>query len=173
MGERPLSTYVVVAVLLGLVAFVSSESLLIKLFSLVYIAFAFFFQNKVWQQIMEMKETFVDEDAAPGLGDTLRGKLQGENAPQPTPSGKLLVPRETVQAAFKKVFLEDLIVLAFFLVLLGVFAISLLHGHFFGMLFFWVAFGYSLAWYCCRCCAGTVRIAKDDDYMLPEASAPP
>jgi len=185
--ERPLSTYVIVSILMGGAAvYMGQGNIVVQVFGIVNILFAFYFQYKVWQRIMEMKETFVEEEAkGPGMRQKLAGGIaqvrqgvrgeQGEEAPPTdTPAadkGKMRVPRETVQAAFKKVFLEDLVVLGFFLALLGMVAYSFQSGTSWGSGFFGVAFIYAFSWYCCKCCAGTVQVEKDEGYseVPPEA----
>eukprot|EP00429_Kryptoperidinium_foliaceum_P104943 CAMPEP_0176249940 /NCGR_PEP_ID=MMETSP0121_2-20121125/34229_1 /TAXON_ID=160619 /ORGANISM="Kryptoperidinium foliaceum, Strain CCMP 1326" /LENGTH=122 /DNA_ID=CAMNT_0017589641 /DNA_START=412 /DNA_END=780 /DNA_ORIENTATION=+ len=93
---------------------------------------------------------------------------------------KRMVKRTAVQAAFKKVFLEDFGVLFYFFAMLASFgwcwygsgwangldklcavrdevsgATSL------GAFFFWVACAYSMTWYNCACCASSVQMPHE------------
>jgi len=130
--ERPLSTFVVVSIVMGLGAILSERTKEMVL-GVINIAFAFFFQSKVWEHIMEKKDTF-DADG--------------------------WVPKQTVQESFKTVFMEDLLVLAMFFILL----VSLFVTEW-GCVFFSVAAIYAVAWYFCACCAGSVQI-KDEGETL-------
>jgi len=99
--------------------------------------------------------------------------------PAPEKSEKIRVPSESVQASFKEVFLKDFGVLAYFFGLLVIFGLSYIgKGNVdndkanckmesfvwvLGVVFFWVALIYTLLWYCCKCCAGTVTLERDED----------
>lgn len=176
--ERPLSTFVVIAFVLGLGAMADSDSTPIKLFGLVYIAFAFYFQNKVWHTILEMEHRFVPEEVPAGWGQSMAGMTGQQNAPMAAAyTGKQLVPKDVVQGAFKKVFMEDFIVLGFFLATIVIFVMSMNGDNTAGLLFFWVALIYSFAWYQCECCAGTVRVDNSElqngKFGNLQPSAPP
>mmetsp|Transcript_33322 Transcript_33322/g.94829 ORF Transcript_33322/g.94829 Transcript_33322/m.94829 type:complete len:240 (+) Transcript_33322:87-806(+) len=174
--EKPLSTFVIVTWFMSglelyyclsafsgassMCAFPSDASFPMSTFVLVHagfaglnILFAPWFQHQVWAKI--------DEDARRDPGSCVQ-------------AGK--VTRQTVQGAFKHVFLQDFGVLFYFFALLASFAWSwtgkawvdeVSHGcevrssigsatHL-GMAFFWVATFYSVCWYNCSCCAGTVQ----------------
>jgi len=109
--ERPLSTYVVLSSVLGFFAIASDGEWHVKLFSLIYIVFAFYFQHKVWQQIL------ASQDERPFIDEAMESQATRESAWGASVSSKLQVPQETVQDAFKKVFMEDFGVLGFFIVL--------------------------------------------------------
>lgn len=123
------------------------------------------------------------EQAKAGLAGgfaKLTGKEAQDNVPlHPTnPEGatKVKIHKDTVQAAFRSTFLEDFGVLAYFFALIGVFVISWFGSTWaiaggqpcdgtksvasLGMAFFIVAFLYTVAYYCCTCCAATVEINK-------------
>lgn len=105
-------------------------------------------------------------------------KLPDEDLVPPPKSHKIKVPPGSVQASFKEVFLQDFGVLAYFFGLIAIMAISYIgrgdmegsgadcrnEGFVWmlGMMFFWVAFTYTLLWYCCKCCAGTVTVERDE-----------
>jgi len=128
--ERPLSTFVAVSIVMGLCAILLGD-IKDQVLGVINIAFAFFFQYKVWEHIMEKKDTI----AADGW-----------------------VPKQTVQEAFKTVFLEDLLVLAMFVILvIAIFATE------WGGVFFSVAAVYAVSWYFCACCAGSVQIKDESE----------
>jgi len=131
--ERPLSTFVVVSIVIGLGAMLpgNHKDWKDQVLGVINIAFAFFFQTKVWEHIMEKKDTF-------GVDGW--------------------VPKETVQESFKEVFMEDLLVLAMFFILL----IALFVTHW-GKAFFFVAAIYAVSWYFCGCCAGSVQVKDEGD----------
>merc|ERR1711920_345933 len=157
--ERPLSTFVVIAFILGVGALADASKWWLQLFGIVYILFALYFQNKVWKVIMEMDHTFIPEEES-SWGSSMAGF--GGQTNQPTYTGKMLVPKNVVQEAFKKVFLEDFIVLGFFIATMIVFFKSMQGDNVSGLLFFWAAAIYSACWYCCECCAGTVRVDSSE-----------
>merc|ERR1712048_1204709 len=154
-------------------------------FSVIQVIFAFYFQHKVWKAIESNRDKWLDGDEAAGITSQLKGAvadLQGQavSSDEPKPSkGMFKVKQETVQSAFMQVFLEDFGVLAFFFGLVVIFALSWMakgavasaavcdregpegFAYYFGMAFFWVAFLYSIAYYCCKCCAGSVQVKKD------------
>lgn len=159
-------------------------------FAVVNIIFALYFQRQVWGNIISKKAEFMEEvnqDGGGGAGlmgnlkggvKNLRGQLGGAtNAPEeeePKGDDKIKVKSESVQASFKEVFLKDFGVLAYFFGLIAVFVISYMGNtdnsdcktekfvEYCGMAFFWVAFIYTFCWYCCKCCAGTVTLERDE-----------
>merc|ERR1719205_539678 len=113
----------------------------------------------------------------------LRDQLGGGNIEepveqQPKESSKIKIKPESVQSSFKDIFLQDFGVLFYFFALIGIFILSYIGKgnieskkddcsnekfvYIFGLAFFWVAFIYTFMWYCCKCCAGTVTLEKDD-----------
>jgi len=141
--ERPLSTYVVLSLVVGVCAIATDAEPSVQIAGIVYICFALYFQHQVWQQIL------VSQHDQPFIDEAMEGQ-------------KLRVPQETVQDAFKKVFMEDFVVLGFFVLIVLFLFWSFQKGDPWGLYFFGAAFVYSMAWYCCKCCAGTVRIKKDE-----------
>jgi len=199
--ERPLSTYVLISVCLSLfqiyccvdymgtgkksckfgddAAFSFTVwNLMMMGFAIVNLLFAPYFQAQVWKTIMENQELFVDGDAAPAAPP-------GKAAVAPNP-GKWIVPRELVQEAFKRTFMEDFGVLVYFFLLLGALGLCV-QGNtwmesskfcslkeegwipFVGEFFFGVAVVYTLLWYCCPCCSKSISIEKDipEGYEMP------
>lgn len=93
-------------------------------------------------------------------------------------SFKIKVKSESVQASFKEIFLQDFGVLFYFFALIGIFILSYIGKessennkndcsneqfiYILGLAFFWIAFIYTFMWYCCKCCAGTVTLEKDE-----------
>jgi len=154
--ERPLSTYVVLSLVMGICAIATDAELYVQIVGIVYICFAFYFQHKVWQQILasQHERPFIDEALE---GQATRMAPFGSIYPD-----KLRVPQESVHDAFKKVLMEDFVVLGFFVLLVLFLFWSLKKVDPWGLYFFGAAFVYSMAWYCCKCCAGTVRIEMDE-----------
>merc|ERR1719362_1114167 len=154
--ERPLSTYVILSLAVGICAIATDAEPYVQIVGVVYICFALYFQHKVWQQILasQHEQPFIDEAME---GQATRMSPFGSVYPN-----KLRVPQETVRDAFKKVFMEDFVVLGFFVLLVLSLYWTFNQGDPWGLYFFGAAFAYSMAWYCCKCCAGTVRIAKDE-----------
>jgi len=179
---------------------------IVMAFAVVNLAFCLYFQSAVWRQIMEDKEQFTPggkphaarRAAGTLLGgirdqaNTLRGK--GSEGAQATPAepastkpSKLKVPREVVQAGFKKTFLEDFVVLFYFFGLVAMTVLCVQGGSpspesaqkqcqgvatwlpELGSAFFGVALFYTLCWYCCKCCAGTVELENDAVYEQVDA----
>jgi len=153
---RPLSTYVVLSLVMGICAIATDAELYVQIVGIVYICFAFYFQHKVWQQILasQHERPFIDEALE---GQATRMAPFGSIYPD-----KLRVPQESVHDAFKKVLMEDFVVLGFFVLLVLFLFWSLKKVDPWGLYFFGAAFVYSMAWYCCKCCAGTVRIEMDE-----------
>jgi len=154
--ERPLSTYVVLALVLGICAIATDAELYVQIVGLVYICFAFYFQHKVWQQIL------ASQHDRPFIDEAIEGQATRMSPFGSISTNKLRVPQETVQDVFKKVFMEDFVVLGFFVLLVIFLVWSFNKGDPWGFYLFGAAFIYSIAWYCCKCCAGTVRIEKDE-----------
>lgn len=191
--EKPLSSFVILTFLLsvlelhaciGSLSMITSPTLrcdwphdapvslfawvLVQLnFALLNLVFAPWFQHQVWKQIM------ANIDLKTGLG-----MQPGQ-----------YVQRSVVRAAFKKVFLEDLGVLFYFLAMLASLAWSwkglvwTLPGGpascsgatdglaglacLMGCLSFGMVFLFSTCWYCCSCCASSVYITPPPaDYLL-------
>jgi len=173
--ERPLSSYVVVSVLVsGATLYLSYDGLnsiegcssnflyILMGFSIVNMLFAWFLQSQVWKQIMSHDRDFID----------------GDNGEQP---GKYSVPKDIVQGAFRKVFMEDFVVLGMFILLICLFILSWKGQQFVdrteprclvgfaeycGYAFFWIAFAFASTYYCCRCCSGSVVIKKDVEQLV-------
>jgi len=212
--ERPLSTYLIISIILSAIQIYlcvksmdetckfaadatigRSTWVLIELaFAVINVIFAFYFQHKVWNHILEHKDEF-DREVPPEQGTGLIGGIRGgvqnlreqiggaTNAEEPPPekSQKIKVKPEHVQSSFKQVFLEDFGVLAFFFLLIAIMIISYMgkgqvdankdtckmEGFVWvlGLAFFWIAFIYTLLWYCCKCCAGTVTLQRDEQEL--------
>lgn len=118
----------------------------------------------------------------------VRGQLGGtQNAttieePPYKKSKKIKVKSESVQSSFKEVFLQDFGVLFYFFGLIAIMVVSYIglgsveankdickNEEFvsgLGIAFFWIAFIYTLFWYCCKCCAGTVTLERDEEEMF-------
>lgn len=202
--ERPLSAYVVISMMVSAVALYwsyqglqsppgcSSNFLYILIaFSVINILFAWFLQNQVWTQIMSHKDEFMDGDRPKeaykgpivGASQGMLGALHENDAESvakeevPANPGKIVIPSGVVSASFRKVFLEDFVVLAMFVALIFMFVLSWQgqswvdeEGHceigsaqYCGYAFFWIAFSFSFAYSCCRCCSGSVTIKKPDE----------
>ena len=161
-------------------------------FAVANVLFAFYFQRQVWNHIDAKKseyEQIKEQGRGGGLVGGLRGgvqnlraglggdsKLPDEDLVPPPRSHKIKVPPGSVQASFKEVFLQDFGVLAYFFGLIVMVVLSYMGKKsaddnscqmesFVGMLgiaFFCVAFVYTLLWYCCKCCAGTVTVERDE-----------
>jgi len=147
---------VVLSLVMGICAIATDAKLYVQIVGIVYICFALYFQHKVWQQIL------ASQDELPFIDEAMEAQ-----AFRKTPFGwiypdKLRAPQESVQDAFKKVLMEDFVVLGFFILLVLFLFWSFKMGDPWGLYFFGAAFVYSMAWYCCKCCAGTVRIEKDE-----------
>lgn len=127
-------------------------------FSVLNLAFAPWFQRQVWNQILT--------DLQQQGGAVMTGPSQTVSA-------------SVVQNAFKSVFLQDIGVLFYFFCLLASFAWSyqgktwITEGsaqcdpngsmgwsYGMGLGYFWVAFWYSIFWYYCSCCAGSVQLKE-------------
>merc|ERR1712110_957521 len=91
-------------------------------FAAINIIFAFYFQHKVWNHILERKDEFMNEvpQEQGGMAAQLRGgvtQLRGQlggggagnsDTEKPKkPSNKIKVKPEHVQDSFKQVFLQD------------------------------------------------------------------
>jgi len=162
-------------------------------FAVVNIIFAWFLQNQVWKEIMRHSEEFIDGDrpdssytdalpsAAMGaLGSLAQaaGKPLAPTAPKEKVAanpGKIIVPKNVTQEAFKKVFLEDFVVLIMFIALIAMFVLSwkgqkwvdtakpvctVGNAEYAGYAYFWISFLYSFTYYCCACCSSSVTIKK-------------
>lgn len=171
-------------------------------FSVLNIIFAIYVQCMVWKEIMtdEHREKFIDGDkpeetytgqmGSAAVGMFAKAKVgldkQGIEAPAvavphagekvATDPGRIIVPKEVVQASFKKVFQEDFGVLIMFFLLLGMFFLSWKGQDLVdttepkcdvgditaecGFLFFWLAFLWTFMYACCACCSNKVSIAK-------------
>mmetsp|Transcript_23903 Transcript_23903/g.59545 ORF Transcript_23903/g.59545 Transcript_23903/m.59545 type:complete len:244 (+) Transcript_23903:96-827(+) len=181
--DKPLSSYVVIAVLISLFEIwycldTLSQSwlsdctlggsgadigistwLMVQVgFAVINLLFAPWFQHQVWKKIME--------------GVKSGGMLTMEGSKQKVDKG-------VVQEAFKQVLLYDLSVLFYFFTLLASFVWSwqgstwISSGdpicstdddagwaYYLGLCTFWVAFLYSTFWYCCSCCASSVELTE-------------
>jgi len=173
-------------------------------FAVINIIFAWFLQNQVWKEIMKHQDEFIDGDTSQtyrgmmpeaALGafgnmadaagkaagrEDLVAKAKEASAPADAEkaAGKIVVPKNVTQEAFKKTFLEDFVVLFMFIALLGIFILSRNPGMVdkkgpkcaTGMaetvagLYFWTTVAYSFAYYCCSCCAASVTMKKEQDY---------
>lgn len=171
-------------------------------FAVINILFAWFLQNQVWKQIMKREADFIDGDkpsakyagkmpaAAKGaLGSAfaagaqaagradLTAPIEVSKEPPAQAPGKIIVPKEITQEAFKKVFMEDFVVLFMFIALIGMFVLSwkgqdkvdtsesrcdVGNAQYCGYAYFWVAFVYSFAYYCCQCCSASVTMKKPE-----------
>eukprot|EP00931_Biecheleriopsis_adriatica_P042180 TRINITY_DN24046_c0_g1_i1.p1 TRINITY_DN24046_c0_g1~~TRINITY_DN24046_c0_g1_i1.p1 ORF type:complete len:247 (+),score=49.21 TRINITY_DN24046_c0_g1_i1:51-791(+) len=174
--DKPLSTYVVIKVLLASLelyyCYTAFSDPLIKQctmegapvqgatwlqvqmgFSIVHVIFSPYFQHRVWKKIAEkMKE-------------------------QPALTQGAAIPSDVVYASFKEVFLYDLGVL-FYALLLTISFVWSWKGStwvasnpkfcdpggaagsaaYIGMCFFWVAVVYNFCYYYCGCCASSVKL---------------
>jgi len=182
--EKPLSSFVVITVVLSCVElyflfgaveahgtatchFPASASVGLPVwlylqigFSILNVLFAPFFQYQVWKRIMKDLQ---------GDGATHGAVLTG-----PEHS----VDKKVVQEAFKTVFLNDLVVLFYFFAMLASFVWSWMGGTWIlggtpdcnegglanwgawlGLCLFSVVAFYSFCWYCCTCCASSVRLS--------------
>jgi len=136
-------------------------------FSVMNIIFALWFQHQVWEAILNISRS---------------GASLARNNPHH-------IDKTVVQSAFKHVFLHDLGVLFYFFILLASFGWSWKgstwihqsssgcdpdgvegYAYWMGFLFFWVAFFFSLFWYSCSCCAGSVTLK---DPLPAYGPAPP
>lgn len=165
-------------------------------FAVVNIIFAWFLQNQVWREIMNNRDAFIDGDApttaykgalpqsamgALGSLAEATGKKELLKKPAAAPlaaaPGKIIVPKEVTQNAFKKVFMEDFAVLFMFLALIGMFVVSWKGqnwvdkaeprcdvglAQYCGYAYFWISVLYSCAYYCCSCCSASVTIKKEE-----------
>lgn len=174
--DKPLSSYVIIAVLLSLAELVSCalsfndpylanciiydrigahvgihKWLALQMcFACLNLLFAPYFQARVWATLnMQMQ--------------LVAPMMQG-------------VPMQLIQESFKQVFLHDIGVCFYFFILVCSFVWSLLgskwiqtgmfcnpgnwpgHAAWLGMCFFWVAFVYSIFWYNCSCCAKSMDV---------------
>lgn len=210
--ERPLSTFVIVSFLLGVVqiylcytslisdcTFATDASIghstwvMVELnFAVVNLAFALYFQDKVWNNILDRKNKFmsnVSQHAGSGmLGGSWggakysRGQFLDTNAhsfgESPNEYFQVEIKPESVQASFREVFLRDVGVLAYFFGLIAIFVFSYIGKgntehikgvcsnerfiYRLGFAFFWVAFTFAFMWYCCKCCTGTLTLEKEE-----------
>jgi len=161
-------------------------------FAVINMIFALYFQHKVWSNILDKKDEFMSEVSQNTGGGMLsglkggvknfRGQLGDTNVEpleeRPKENSKIKVKPESVQASFKEVFLQDFGVLAYFFGLIAIFVLSYIGKgnteqakatcsseqfvYMLGLAFFWVASTYTFMWYCCKCCAGTVTLEKDE-----------
>lgn len=209
-NERPLSTYVLVSVVVSAAALylsyvglqtpkncASNFLYIVMGFAVINVLFAWFLQNQVWKEIMSNKDKFLDGDAPK---DTYKGKIsdaatgimgtvkQAAGTPSDAPAakeetpskqpGKIIIPSNVTQDAFKKVFMEDFVVLFMSIALIAMFVLSwkgqdkvdtaevkcdVGNAEYCGYAFFCVGFLYSIAYYCCKCCAASVTIKKDTE----------
>jgi len=189
--DKPLSTYVVVKILLGSTmlyfsysAYTSPEvkncqvdGALVDLsmwlqvqmvLAAVHLVFAPYFQLKIWRSVM----TKMQNQPALAQGDA--------------------IPATVIYDSFKEVFLHDLGVLFYFLVLIFSFIWSSFYGSWYGkgnhafcdpggnagqssywgLTFFWVAVIYNFCYYYCGCCAGSVKL-RDPSKELMGYQQPP
>merc|ERR1712150_239176 len=172
-------------------------------FAGVNIIFAIYVQCKMWKLIVadEYKEeidTYTAEvnsaqgggylAVGKGLLNDAKAKVQGgqaEEAPSvPPQDGNRIVPQKVVQDCFKRVFYEDLVVLAMFFALVGMAVLagvgpSALDGEApgkdpkapicevedgtkkGGYYFLVVAFLWSFAYMCCSCCSNKVTLQEE------------
>lgn len=239
--ERPLSTYVVVSLLVSAGSiYLSYEALnnrtpgitkptnataitgagdgeactstflyIVMGFAVINVVFAWFLQNQVWKEIMRHEEEFIDGDKP---GETWKGRMPaaatgamgmmdkatgGKAAPMvpvtpvdppPMNPGKIIIPKNITQDAFKKTFMEDFVVLIMFVALMGMFVLSwkgqdtvdgkdkekgvcktVGQATYCGYAYFWTACAYSVAYYCCACCSASVtmkKTTKEEDESL-------
>jgi len=147
--ERPLSMYFVLSVVLSLYTFSGAQAdaarlsengckssnflLVLQVFAIVNIVFAGYLCWKVWRTIMERQDEFLDGDKPTevyqgkfaGAAGAAFAKAQGQEQPPPPPEpvapkpGFVIVPGEVVKESFKKVWMEDFLVLAMFFALLA------------------------------------------------------
>lgn len=164
-------------------------------FAVINVVFAWFLQNQVWKEIMKHEAEFIDGDkpgetwkgrmpaAATGaLGMIPGGKAQALAPaapvdPPPLNPGKIIIPKNVTQDAFKKTFMEDFVVLIMFVALIGMFFLSwkgqdkvddpkdpkvceVGNAKWCGYAYFWTACAYSTAYYCCACCSASVTMKK-------------
>jgi len=179
--DKPLSSYVIIVALISLMEIsycvdTLSQSwlpqctlggsgasigistwLMVQLgFAVLNLLFAPWFQHQVWKRIMA---------GAQEGGGVMTGPKQN-------------LDKTIVQGAFKDVFLNDFGVLFYFFAMLASFVWSWQGGtwinsgsavcstgddagwaYYLGLCAFWVAFLYSLFWYCCSCCASSVQLS--------------
>jgi len=188
--ERPLSAYVIVSLLVSLYTVFlamldmnskpgcSSNFLYILMaFAVINVIFAIYMQARVWSHIMsdDNQHEFVDGDKSARVSS----RSQESETVRP---GKIIVPKEVVQASFKQVFMEDFGVLAMFVGLLAICFLSWNGPQWIdgappkcrgqvkegtkdmGYTFFWVAAVWCFFYMCCGCCANKVTIEKDDEH---------
>jgi len=156
------------------------------------VAFAIYFQCKLWGTIMsdENKSRFeiVGEDAK---GSATRGTTVDAEAvaegPPPGSSYKERIPAEVITESFVHVILYDPVVLVAFLALCGTFVVSWMgpstldgpkfdgekggckvqeHTKNMGYAFFWVAFLWSFTYRYCRCCSRSVTLVREAEPHL-------
>jgi hypothetical protein len=211
--ERPLSTFVMLAILFALTQLYSSYlafddnecnfsgavdgstyAMIQGGVSLVLIFFAPYLQRAVWVAIMESVKTPPAEGEPPKYTDiepkakkdkkrpSAEQNLNPESPPEEEEVPMVNVDKAVVQAAFKKVFLEDLFVLFIFVVLCGntglsyactapgceyppsAYAIALPQASLISCAV------YTFFYYCCACCANKVVIEKEE---VDQAAAAP
>jgi len=191
--ERPLSAYVVVSGLVSIYAVLMAQRglsedncsstylLIVEGFAVINVFFAVYVLCAVWNKIDTVenrKDRWVNGDHPPA-----------GFAPNP---GTFIVPSDLVQESFRKVFMEDLLVLLMFFALLGMFGLSAAGPQYVdgfgddvcdstaakgcGYLFFWIATFFSLAYMKCSCCSSKVVVKKDEHEMnsqlIPSEPAP-
>mmetsp|Transcript_53359 Transcript_53359/g.95773 ORF Transcript_53359/g.95773 Transcript_53359/m.95773 type:complete len:252 (-) Transcript_53359:116-871(-) len=194
--DKPLSTYVVIKILLSSCMFYYSYAgystpaskkcdvsgapvsvvmwLTVQMiFAAIHLVFAPYFQFRVWSKI----STKMQEQPALAEGEAL--------------------PSSVIYESFKEVFLHDLGILFYFVVLVGSFIWSCCYGSWYaggvhaycdpqgnastssywGLSFFWVAVTYNFCYYYCGCCAGSVKLRDPSKellgYMTPGSGSVP
>eukprot|EP00928_Gymnodinium_smaydae_P053285 TRINITY_DN37312_c0_g1_i1.p2 TRINITY_DN37312_c0_g1~~TRINITY_DN37312_c0_g1_i1.p2 ORF type:complete len:252 (-),score=55.92 TRINITY_DN37312_c0_g1_i1:155-910(-) len=183
--ERPLSTYVVIKVLLAVAQLYSCYGALSgkaalalcrmpaespvdlktwlqvqAAFAVAHLLFAPYFQTKVWSKMLQ--------------------KLRERGSAPKNPGEPLTVPGELVHGSFREVFLHDLGVLFYAIILLANLVWSYMgsgwvvegancdpqqypsYAAYYGMCFFWAAILYNACYYYCSCCAGSVQLQNPD-----------
>jgi len=169
-------------------------------FAVINVIFAWFLQNQVWKEIMRHSDEFIDGDApekgytdalpsaamgALGGGLAAVAQATGKTVPltgpkEPAPpkaAGKIIVPKNVTQQAFKKVFMEDFVVLFMFVALIGMFVLSwkgqawvdtqqpvckVGNAEYCGYAYFGIPVMFCFAYYCCACCSASVTMKKPE-----------
>jgi len=134
-------------------------------FALLNLLFAPYFQTRIWQHLKEELER-PESDASESDVDA---------------DGYVMVPKKDVQAAFKHTFLYDFGVLIYFFACVASFIWSCMGltwmaasdgcrmelvgsggwAAYCGNALCGVALLYLFAWYCCQCCAKSVKVQRD------------
>jgi hypothetical protein len=156
----------------------------------VFLFFAPYFQRAVWKQIMDSVAQDPEPDAdpskakydikdkkGPGMMAGLKGKLKQGSPEDPKEEEEeelmVSIKKETVQGAFKTVFLEDFFVLGIFIILCGNCVLSFMvectcdwppkpFATTLPKFMMASCATYTFFYYCCACCANKVEISKAD-----------